>query len=156
MALAVALTAGCSSTGNTDTYSASGVRAAYRELERLTEARDMAVMDLYHPDYLDNGWTFIDVQDDFVQFFRDYRDIDEHFNILDISLVNGLAYVTFENWFQARGAYDGVLYVSDVETYGAVWKYEYGDWYLYGNQRSSAALKNGTLLHFKRERRPVK
>jgi len=147
------LLAGCG--GSSSTSDESRLRGRYRELERYVERRDLAVMELYDTDYLDSGWTYVDIRNSFAGFYDRYRNIDEHFTITDIRVNGNFADVYFTEWFEADDTFDGGRRVQSYEEeFVAVWKYEYGDWYQYGNQRAEERSAVKPRL-FNRER-PIK
>ena len=151
LALAAAsLLAGCggggSGSGNSDE---SRIRARYTQLERGIEGEDIArVMDVFSRNYLNSGYTstgrpFTDRYEDIEFLFRDmfgrYNNINEHFNVESIQFDGDFAYVRFCERFTAFDTAVQRNFESDEISSTETWHYEFGDWFIYGNQRTSAA-----------------
>lgn len=130
------LVAGCGGGGgNSDV---SSIKGRYRELQKGLQNKDIQrVMSVYSYNFLDNGFTFDDIKNGTANLFIDFNDIQEDQSFRDISISGNFAYVTWTETLTGLEVSTGQVKQS-VTTYDDVLHWENGDWYIYGNQKSSA------------------
>lgn len=135
--LAAVLLGGCNGggSGNDDI---SRIKGRYREMQKGLEAKDIQrAMSVWSYDYLDNGVTFDDIKNGIANLFLDFNNIHEELDFHDIRVFGNTATVSWTETLTATDAYTGQVNQA-VTDYNDIWRYEYGDWFLYGNQSASA------------------
>ena len=150
--LTIVIMGGCGSSSNRQ---ADRIERLYRYMVSTIENEDInGVMSLYSPGFLENGYNKTDVRNNFLGFFDTYYDIDENITVRDIEISGNFAAVEISEWWQARDQ-NGTLWYVDPAIFVDYWRYEDGDWYLYGNQEYDISLKQAKPLRYGAGR-PVK
>ncbi|HOC31618.1 MAG: nuclear transport factor 2 family protein [Armatimonadetes bacterium] len=154
-ALAVLTTLMMSGCGSSTNREADRIERLYRYMVSTIENEDInGVMSLYSPGFLENGYNKTDVRNIYLDFFAAYHNIDENITVRDIDISGNYAAVEIREWWQARDQ-NGTLVYVDPAIFVDYWKYENGDWYLYGNQEYDISLKQAKPLRYGAGR-PVK
>ena len=150
--LTTVMMGGCGSSSNRE---ADRVERLYRYFVSTVENEDInGLMSLYSPGFLENGYNKTYVRNNFLYFFDTYYDIDENITVRDIEISGNFAAVEISEWWQARDQ-NGTLWYVDPAVFVDYWRYEDGDWYLYGNQEYGISLKQAKPLRYSAGR-PVK
>lgn len=131
------LVGGCNGGGGDSDL--SRIKGQYREMQKGLENKDIQrVMSVFSLNYLDSGLTYDDVKNGIANLFIDFNDISEQQDFQDISIRGDYAYVNWTETLTATDAHTGQVKES-VTSFSDTLHWEHGDWYIYGNQRSSAA-----------------
>lgn len=142
---AAVLMAGCNGGGSDSDL--SRIKGQYREMQKGLDNKDIQrFMSVFSYNYLDNGYTYDDVKNDIANVFIDFNDIDEEQDFQDISIRGDFAYVTWTETLTATDAHTGEVKQA-VTSFDDTLHWEHGNWFIYGNQRSSAAGIRGPFRY---------
>jgi hypothetical protein len=148
LALSALALAGCGGgSGNSDE---SRIRGRYRQYEQAVEdERIDNYMLLFSPDYLDNGQDYVDVRNSVSGFFDQLDIVNAEEQIHDIRINGDLASVFGTEIVDGYDTFNHNEPVRLVTDFNDIWIYESGNWYLYGNQRSTTTAVKVPFRHSK-------
>jgi len=131
--------------GNSDE---SRLRGRYSEWSRAIESERVdQYMLLFSPDYLDEGYDYVDVRNFAAALFDQYDVVDVWYEDLDIRVTGNTASVWGTEYIDAYDTYNGNAPERLITDFNDIWRYEAGDWYLYGNQRNVTTLTRAPFRH---------
>jgi hypothetical protein len=136
VAAGAATLAGCSSGGgNSDE---SRIRSRYSQLSGAVERESIGdVMAVFSPNFLDDGYNYVDFRNSFAETFDMLDDISDVYDIHDIRVTGNFATADVSEHLEGNNVFKpgAPREYSDLD-YTDIWHYEAGGWYLYGNQQS--------------------
>ncbi len=139
--------AGCSGSGTSDE---SQVRGRYSEWARAMEnERVDHYMLIFSPNYLDNGYDYVEVRIFAAELFDQYEIQDVSHQFQTVQVAGNFADVWGTEIIDALDTFDGNRPVRITTDFNDIWRYESGNWYLYGNQRSNVMAQPAPFRHSK-------
>ena len=138
---------GCSGSGS-GSSDESRLRSRYTQWERAIEAERVdSYMLLFSPDYLDEGYDYVDVRNFAAALFDQYDIVDAWYEDLDIRVSGNTASVWGTEIIDGYDTYNFDSPERLITEFHDIWRYEAGNWYLYGNQRDITTLSKAPFRH---------